>query len=88
MNEYESAAVVVIDRSETDVDVRFVIDETAVPKRWYGTMRADEPGLAFKLLAGGRALLRMPDGKEAAIVPGGHEGIGGIAFQGSGAPPV
>ncbi|MFC8676696.1 hypothetical protein ACFUEN_28925 [Streptomyces griseorubiginosus] len=88
MSHYESDAVLLINGETTEVHVQFDTDETQALKRWYGIMRADEPGLAFKLLAADRALLRMPDGKEAPIVLGGHEGIGGIAFTGSGAPPI
>lgn len=85
---YESAATVVIDGEVIPVQAQFTVDTDGPLKTWYGELSANEPGLAFKLLAGQRSLLRMPDGQEAPILPGGHNSTEGIAFQGSGPAPV
>lgn len=87
-SEHETDAHVVIDGEAIPVYARFIVDADGLLKSWYGTLTSDTSGLAFKLVAGQRAvLLRMPDGQEAPIVPGG-DSTDGIAFTGSGRPPV
>ncbi|MFF3312990.1 hypothetical protein [Streptomyces sp. NPDC002952] len=82
---YETDAVVVIDGEEIPAYARFTIDYAA--KHWGGTLDADDPALRFKLVAGNRAALRLPDGKEGAIVPDRDTGHG-VTFTGSGMPPA
>ncbi|MCM1972347.1 hypothetical protein [Streptomyces sp. G1] len=88
IRDYDSDALVVIDGEEVPVHVRFGIYTDGLLKEWHGVIGADEPGLAFKLVAARRTVLRMPDGKEAPIVPGGHSSEEGIPFTGSGPAPV
>jgi hypothetical protein len=85
--EHEADALVVIDGEEFPVHAHFIIDTSEIPKTWYGTLTSDVPGLSFHLLAGQRSLLRMPDGKEAPIVPRGNSAEG-VDFIGNGPAPV
>ncbi|MFC8365580.1 hypothetical protein ACFUIY_37630 [Streptomyces griseorubiginosus] len=84
---FESEAVLVIDGAEFPVKATITVDTGGSLKEWYGTVTADEPGLAFRLVSADRALLRMPNGNEGPIVPGGRDSTTGIAFQGSGPAP-
>ena len=86
-SDHETEAHVVIDGEVIPVYTHLVVDADGPLKSWYGTLTSDTSGLAFKLVAGQRAVLRMPDGQEAPIVPGG-DSTEGIAFTGSGRPPV
>lgn len=86
--DYESEAHVVIDGEAFPVYARFTVFMDGPLKRWHGVLSADEPGLAFKLVNARNTLLRMPDGKDAPIVPGGRDSSEGIAFTGSGPAPV
>ncbi|MGW2170431.1 hypothetical protein ACWC1C_07845 [Streptomyces sp. NPDC001705] len=86
--DYDTDARLILDGDELPVYAQFTVFADGPLKSWRGYLSADEPGLAFKLLNAQRALLRMPDGKEAPIVPGGNSQGEGIAFTGSGPAPV
>ncbi|MFH9574164.1 hypothetical protein ACH4MG_26950 [Streptomyces sp. NPDC017454] len=84
---YETEAVVVIDGEEIQAYARFAVDADSTPKWWGGELESDDSALAFKLINGRRASLRLPSGSEASIVPGEDRGRG-ASFTGSGRPPV
>ncbi|WP_435209533.1 hypothetical protein [Streptomyces sp. bgisy034] len=86
--DYESEAHVVIDGEEFPVRARFTVFMDGPLKSWRGYLATDEPGLSFKLIAARRTVLRMPEGKEAPIVPTGDDTGSGVAFAGSGPAPV
>lgn len=85
--DYETEVVVVIDSEEIAAYARFAVDANSTPKWWGGNLECEDPALAFKLINGRQASLRLPNGKEASIVPGEDRGRG-ATFTGSGVPPV
>lgn len=85
--DYETEAVVVIDDEEIQAYARFTVEANSTPKWWGGDLESEDSALAFKLINGRRSVLRLPNGKEASIVPGEDRGRG-ATFTGSGVPPV
>ncbi|NUP35936.1 MAG: hypothetical protein HOY76_02665 [Streptomyces sp.] len=86
--DYESEAHVVIDGEEFPVYARFTIYLGDGIKEWHGTLAADEPGLGFRLVSADHAQLRMPDGKEGAVLATRADSGGLISFTGTGPAPV
>lgn len=86
--DYESEALAVIDGAEVSVYARFTVFMDGPIKSWHGSIASEEPGFGFKATTANRVVLRMPDGKEGAIIPTRSDGSPLVSFTGSGPAPV
>jgi hypothetical protein len=87
MTNYEGPAVVVIDGEETAVAVVLAPGEGRGGLRsWHGVAVCDQYGLGWTAIESSRTVLRLPDGREADILPQ-RQVENGFTFIGSGAPP-
>lgn len=86
--DYESEAHVVIDGEEFPVYARFTIYADGGLKQWHGSVGSEEPGLGFKLISADRVQLRMPDGKEGAIIATRAKDGEATSFTGNGPAPI
>ncbi|MCP9998010.1 hypothetical protein LUX34_24165 [Streptomyces werraensis] len=86
--DYESEALAVIDGTEVSVYARFTVFMDGPIKSWHGSIASEEPGFGFKATTANRVVLRMPDGKEGAVIPTHSDGGPLVSFTGSGPAPV